>query len=398
MPYSTTRTIMINFAGSVSGLTSSTQQALGLIDRLGGTVTNIGKAFVSALGLNFKPLLKTVVGGITAFAKVLFLMPAFLLALVNPLNVTTMAFTGFTQALTATDPATYVGATRNMAPAMKDAVAAIRLLEPELKNLYGIVEQNFWSGFTSGLNNLAAIYFPILEHGLGSIASTMGTLLDKFMAFLAEPQVVSAIQSWMTAFSGLGTPLLNLAENLMPTLISLFTAFANILISISPLLTVFANMLGGILNFIAPIISGISGILGGASAIAGSGGGATGGTSGGTGSSGGSSSSGGFSLGGFLGGIWNGITGFVSNLFGGGRAAGGPVFGGYSYLVGERGPEILRMGGGGGGSVSPQVNTGHTFVNVRIGETELRDMVQHEIKRSDQATATVARMGRGLIV
>ena len=36
-----------------------------------------------------------------------------------------------------------------------------------------------------------------------------------------------------------------------------------------------------------------------------------------------------------------GISGVVSNIFGGGKAAGGPVTGGTTYLVGEKGPELF---------------------------------------------------------
>lgn len=387
MAYSTTRTIMINFVGSVSGLTSSTRQALGLIDRLGGMAANIGKSFVSALGGNFKPLLKTVVGGITAFAKVLFLMPAFLLALVNPINVTTMAFTGFAQALTATDPATYVGATRNMAPAMKDAVAAIRLLSPQLKNLYGIVEQGFWSGFTDDLSQLVAAYLPILNTGLGSIGTTLGNLRHELIQFLLQPTVVATIQQWITTFNQWLASLGPLVEKMLPTLISLFQSMATILMDLLPIVTLLASWFARILEFIAPILSGITSVVGTAGGILGGGTGTSGG-------GGGTTTSGG---GGFFSNLWHGITGFFSSIFGGGRQAGGPVFGGHSYIVGERGPEMLRMGSG-MGSVSPNINTGHTFVTVRIGETELRSMIQHEIRRSDQATATLARMGRGLIV
>jgi len=49
-----------------------------------------------------------------------------------------------------------------------------------------------------------------------------------------------------------------------------------------------------------------------------------------------------FSMGG--GGLFSGIGNFFSGLFGGARAAGGPVTGGKSYLVGERGPELFTPG------------------------------------------------------
>lgn len=393
MPAGTTRTIMINFAGSADQLMSSTRAAMGLIDRLGGVVTNIGKSFMSALGGDFKPLLKTVVGGIMAFAKVLFIMPSFLLALVNPLNVVNMAMTGFSEAITASSPEAFVGATRNMAPAMKDAVMSVRLLEPQLKNLYGIVEQGFWSGFSADLNTLTTLYFPILGQGLGGIATDLGNMRHELFQFLEQPQVVAAIQAWMNSFAGLGKTLLPIIENMLPTMITLFTDFANILIAILPLVTELATWFSHLLSFVTPLISGISSIAGGASAI-------TGGTSGSTSSTTGSTSS--SSSGGFFSNLWSGITGFFGSLFGGGRAAGGPVLPGMSYLVGEKGPEMLTMSGGGSGFIRPnagQTNSGgHTFVNVKIGERELRDIISTEIGQLAQNVALSSRMGRGLVV
>ena len=55
-----------------------------------------------------------------------------------------------------------------------------------------------------------------------------------------------------------------------------------------------------------------------------------------------------------------GILGAIGSLFGGGKATGGPVSGGTSYLVGERGPELFTPGrngfitpnGAGGGAVT----------------------------------------------
>lgn len=47
----------------------------------------------------------------------------------------------------------------------------------------------------------------------------------------------------------------------------------------------------------------------------------------------------------FVGGT--GFSGFLAGLFGGARAAGGPVSAGKSYLVGERGPELFTPGSGG---------------------------------------------------
>jgi hypothetical protein len=175
---------------------------------------------------------------------------------------------------------------------------------------------------------------------------------------------------------------------MLPTMISLFTSFANILISLLPLLQILMGWLGNIMNFIAPILSGLSGITSSTGAI-GSVAGATGGTT--------STSSGG--IGGFFSGIIHGISGFFSSLFGGGKAAGGPVMAGRSYLVGEHGPEILRMGGS--GFITPNAVMGGNHyhqVTVKIGETELQNMVTSQISMMTQGVAVAARMGRGSIV
>lgn len=63
-----------------------------------------------------------------------------------------------------------------------------------------------------------------------------------------------------------------------------------------------------------------------------------------------------------------GISGAISNIFGGGRATGGPVTGGTTYLVGEKGPELFtpqssgniipnnRLSMGGGSTINITVN------------------------------------------
>ncbi len=62
-----------------------------------------------------------------------------------------------------------------------------------------------------------------------------------------------------------------------------------------------------------------------------------------------------------------GISGAIENIFGGGKATGGPVTGGTTYLVGEKGPELFTPGssgniipnnrlGGGGGIINITVN------------------------------------------
>jgi len=80
----------------------------------------------------------------------------------------------------------------------------------------------------------------------------------------------------------------------------------------------------------------------------------------------------------------SGLGNIIDNIFGGGKAAGGPVSGGTTYMVGERGPELFtpsssgtiipnhRLGGSGGGStynitvngaIDPE-GTARTIINI----------------------------------
>lgn len=368
------RTVMINFTGSVGGLIGSTRAATNTVNSMAMGVLNIGKMFTQVLFHgNFKPLITGIMDAVGKLVKLLFIIPGFLLALVNPANVVSMAMTNFNEAISATSPAAFVAATRNMAPAMKDAVMAVRLLNPELKNLRGHIQQGFWLGFSDDINNLARVYFPILNEGLGKIGSVLGNLRHQLILFFLKPEIAAAIKGWMNAFAGLGTPILALIEKGLPVLIQMFTLFADILTNwVIPKITMLMGWLSSLMSMISPILGGL-GAIGGAA----SGGGAAGGG------------------GGFLSNIFSGIGNFVGGLFG--RAEGGAVLGGQSYVVGERGPEILSVGGA--GTITPNSDLrGATYVTVKIGETELREIVSSEIRTADQDVAIGARMGAGTTV
>jgi len=56
--------------------------------------------------------------------------------------------------------------------------------------------------------------------------------------------------------------------------------------------------------------------------------------------------------------------GILGKLFGGGRASGGTVKGGTSYMVGERGPELFTPGRS--GSIAPNSAMGGASVTVNV--------------------------------
>ena len=64
--------------------------------------------------------------------------------------------------------------------------------------------------------------------------------------------------------------------------------------------------------------------------------------------------------------VVSGISGLISNVFGGGRAAGGSVLGGTSYLVGERGPELFVPGGNGTIVPNNRLGGGGTIINLTV--------------------------------
>lgn len=64
------------------------------------------------------------------------------------------------------------------------------------------------------------------------------------------------------------------------------------------------------------------------------------------------------------GGLSDAVARAVGGLFGGSRADGGPVAGGASYLVGERGPEVFRPAGA--GVIEPVANGAGVTVNVTV--------------------------------
>lgn len=74
-----------------------------------------------------------------------------------------------------------------------------------------------------------------------------------------------------------------------------------------------------------------------------------------------------------------------ANPFGGARAAGGPVLPGRMYLVGEKGPELLQMGGTGG----------HVIANDNIGAGG--DIVIHQSFKFDGVAVTKDEFIQGLM-
>ena len=64
--------------------------------------------------------------------------------------------------------------------------------------------------------------------------------------------------------------------------------------------------------------------------------------------------------------IVKGISGAIDSVFGGGKAAGGPVRSGTSYLVGERGPELFTPSSNGMITPNNRLGGGSTTINLNV--------------------------------
>jgi phage-related protein len=191
----------------------------------------------------------------------------------------------------------------------------------------------FWWGFITDIviPGLENFFTPILE-GLGKAFSSVTSTIKDNQAKLAP---------LLDLFKGVWDFVGKYLAPIMGTVLG--TAFNVAGKAISAVITIVANFIGIItsaVNAVKALASAMASIMGG--------------------------------VGGFIGGA-------VSSLFGGGKAAGGPVRSGTSYLVGERGPELFTPSSG--GSITPSGGLGGNTYNITVngaldGEGVARQIVE----------------------
>lgn len=238
--------------------------------------------------------------------------------------------------------------------------------------------QNTLSTIGAALRQIGVVLVTVIASGLKAVAPILVAL---------SPIAVALAQDFGTvllaAFAQLTPQVVALINQLAPILIPALATLANILSTvIIPVISELVKLISDAVSVIGSFIDGITGVSTAATSAGTAISGATSGSSGST-----SSSSGWFSS------AIAGAGNFLSNLFGG-LAAGGPATSGHSYLVGENGAEVLTMGGN--GFVSPLgAAGGDTHVHVKIGDTELNQIVSHQIVKANRGVARTVRSGRG---
>ena len=93
-----------------------------------------------------------------------------------------------------------------------------------------------------------------------------------------------------------------------------------------------------------------------------------------------------------------GISGVVSNIFGGGKAAGGPVTGGTTYLVGEKGPELFTPGSSGNIIPNNRLSGGGSTINITVnGALDAEGTARQIVDVLNRATARGGSGSRALV-
>jgi phage-related protein len=153
------------------------------------------------------------------------LAPAAIGGLVLSMLALKTAFSGLGAALKAGlsgDMAAFAAATKDMAPAMQQAVKALVQLNPQIKELKKGVQQNFWGRFAADIAPLATRYLPMVGNAMASIAAGFGLAAHGVAIFLMQSGTANAM---FTAFDNIAESVRNITSGLAPLATAFFTLF-----------------------------------------------------------------------------------------------------------------------------------------------------------------------------
>lgn len=209
---------------------------------------------------------------------------------------------------------------------------------------------------------------PVAERPL----AWMADMTAKWGDFLEKVEVQEGLREFQRILAAIGSETFPVLGAALITAVRLFIALGPALIALAQIFNFLGLAILGFVNLVIPPLSQFINMVMGFLAGLGAGGGG------------------------------GGIGGFFTNLFAGigsmfGRQSGGQVMAGRSYLVGENGPEVLSMGRN--GSIDPRDPGGGApmvQVIVKIGETELREIVASEIRNEVRDVARSVYSGLGV--
>ncbi|HEX2551017.1 MAG TPA: hypothetical protein VHK64_05430, partial [Nocardioidaceae bacterium] len=115
----------------------------------------------------------------------------------------------------------FAEATKDMAPAMQDALKSVVGFKPQIDDLKKTVQGNFWGQFTDQIKPLVSGYLPIMKQGLGAIATQLGMTGRLAMAAAQNPLFKGAI-------AGIVNNTAAAVKNMAPALGNVLTGFVRI--------------------------------------------------------------------------------------------------------------------------------------------------------------------------
>lgn len=196
---------------------------------LGGLLANkITAAVIGGLGAlpsAISLITETLGGAINIGGAGAALAPAAIGGLVLSMMALKTAFSGLGEALKAGlsgDMAALAAATKDMAPAMQQAVKAISQLNPLVKELKKGVQQNFWSQFLADIKPLGMTYLPMIYKAMARIAAGFGMAAHEIGQFLLQG---STVQGMNLAFDNIAEAVRNVVAGLAPLAKAFLTIF-----------------------------------------------------------------------------------------------------------------------------------------------------------------------------
>jgi phage-related protein len=233
---SQTRTIQRSFDGLGNSVDNFNLRFGAAFQQLNRTLLPVNRGFrtltlsVAALSLasaatvGGMQLIAGTVGALTQLAPAALLLPGALLAAGAAMGTFKLATLGVGDALKAGltgDMAKFAEATKDMAPAMQDALKAVVAFKPQIDDLRKSVQGDFWAGFSSEITNLGNRYLPILRTGLSDIARQFNGMAIEASRAAQTPFFTNAVTSILARTS-------QALANMRPALANILTGFVGL--------------------------------------------------------------------------------------------------------------------------------------------------------------------------
>lgn len=117
------------------------------------------------------------------------------------------------------DPQKFAKAIADLSPNARETATAIQSMLPQLKDFKNAVQDRFFDGFAAEVKSLGAIYLPMMQGAMGSIAGSANSALRSVSALLKAPQSVSDMAqitgNSATAFNTLSQALTPIVKSML---------------------------------------------------------------------------------------------------------------------------------------------------------------------------------------